>query len=83
MSDEHRPGVRREDLPDEMPRSTTSDDRFRPARRPIPRLIWILLGLLVALVFAVALGLVGPETPGIGQSGADIVSPQAPPIRKP
>ena len=43
MSDEERPGVTLEQLPDEMARSTTSDASFRPGRGPVPQLVWILL----------------------------------------
>lgn len=86
MSDDTQPGVTRQDLPDEMPRSTTSDDAFRgatPAGRKVPAFVWMLLALLVALAFAILLWLLGPPTPGIGQAPADVVVPAAPPVQSP
>ncbi|HEY0651019.1 hypothetical protein [Phenylobacterium sp.] len=84
MSDDSQPGVTRQDLPDEMPRSTTSDDTFRnatPAGQRVPAAVWLLVAVLVALVFAIAAALMGPPTPGIGRSPADVVVPAAPPVR--
>jgi hypothetical protein len=86
MSDDTRPDVTRQDLPDEMPRSTTSDDSFRsstPAGRKVPALVWMLAAAVVALAFAILVRLVGPPTPGVGQAPADVVVPAAPPVRKP
>ena len=86
MSDEDRPGVTREDLPDEMPRSTTSDDAFRRApwraQRP-PMLLWLVLALAVAAIFAILLWVLSPPSKGIVRSSADVVVPAAPPIRSP
>lgn len=85
MSDESDPGVTRQDLPDEMPRSTTSDDAFRgptPAGRKVPAVVWLLVALAVAVVFAAVAVLTGPPTPGIGRSPADIVVPSTPPVRE-
>ena len=86
MSDDERPGVTREELPDEMPRSTTSDDAFRRAPwrtgRP-PTLVWLFLALLVAVIFAALLWVLSPPTKGIGPAPADVVVPAAPPVRSP
>jgi hypothetical protein len=86
MSDEDRPGVTREELPDEMPRSTTSDDTFRRApwrtRRP-SMLLWLILALAVAAIFALVLRMLGPPAKRIGQAPAEVVIPAAPPIRSP
>ena len=84
MSDDSQPGVTRQDLPDEMPRSTTSDDSFRsaaPAGRKVPALVWMLAAVIVALAFAILVRLLGPPTPGVGQAPADVVVPAAPPVR--
>jgi hypothetical protein len=84
MSDDTQPGVTRQDLPDEMPRSTISDDALRdrtPAGREVPAAVWLLAAVLVAVVFAIALALLGPPTPGVGRSPADVVVPSAPPVR--
>jgi hypothetical protein len=86
MSDDTQPGVTRQDLPDEMPRSTTSDDAFRsatPAGRKVPALVWMLVAAFVAVAFAVLAWLLGPPTPGVGQTPADVVVPAAPPVRTP
>ena len=85
MSDDTQPGVTRQDLPDEMPRSTTSDDAFRdatPAGRKVPAAVWLIAAVLVAVVFAIVAALTGPPTPGIGRSAADVVVPSAPPVRE-
>ena len=77
MSDDSQPGVTRQDLPDEMPRSTTSDDTFRnatPAGQRVPAAVWLLVAVLVAVVFAIAAAL-------MGRSPADVVVPAAPPVR--
>lgn len=86
MSDDTRPSITRQDLPDEMPRSTTSDDSFRsatPAGRKVPAFVWMLVAVFVAAAFAILVRLLGPPTPGIGQAPADVVVPAAPPVRTP
>ena len=69
-----------------MPRSTTSDDAFRPrskGARAVPPIVWLLLGILVAVAFAALLWLLNPPSRGVGSSTADIVVPSAPPVRNP
>ena len=84
MSDDSRPGVTRQDLPDEMPRVATSDQPGGPpAGRKVPALVWLLLAVFVAALFALLLRLAGPPTQGIGQQSADVVVPAAPPVRGP
>jgi len=86
MSDDTQSGVTRQDLADEMPRSTTSDEAFRPkskGARAVPTMVWLLLAVLVAVAFAALLWLLNPPSRGVGSSAADVVVPSAPPVRRP
>lgn len=71
---------------DERPRSEISD-RERSAGRPaggrIPPLLWMVAAILVALLFVLVMKLAGPPTPGVGRGSADVVVPNAPPVRAP
>ena len=88
MPQDPAPGVKRQDLPDEMPRHLISDDA-PPRKRDgsihlgPPLVIWMLMGILLVAGFVAALWLLNPRSERIGRSSADIVVPAAPAARGP
>jgi hypothetical protein len=88
MSEDERSGLTRQELPDELPRSVTSNDELRPEglsdhKRAAPPLLWALLAVLAAVAFGALLWMLNPPTERIGMPSADVVVPSAPPVRRP
>ncbi len=57
-----------------------SDDPIKPPpEKPIPTMIWVMLGIVVVLGFVVLLKLFSPSGVGKGPATPDVVAPLAGP----
>lgn len=53
------------------------DDRYRPPRKPIPLVLWALIGFVVVLAFLFFMRAMNPPSAGMSPPTPDIVAPKS------